>query len=662
MLSVHGMGKYYGGSPVFTQVSLSVAPGEKIGVIGRNGAGKSTLLRCLAGVVEPDEGQVTLARGTRVAYLSQRDDGGFPGLSLPLSHGPATVEAVALEVFRPLMDLEGQLRAMEAEMAQGADDPGFLARYGRVLETFESSGGYTFRARTHAVLAGLGFDSSWHGREVADLSGGERVRLALACMLLAEPDLLLLDEPTNHLDLEAVEWLEAFLQRFPKAVIVVSHDRTFLDRVTRRTWEVEGGRVTEYRGSYSQAMAQQAADRLRRQREYEAYVARKTHLEQFVQRFRAGTRARQAQDRLKKLERLQPPPVFPDARDDKPALRLSSSTSSGSSSFRARVVCAGDQVTVRFGGRTVLDGVSFTVRAGDRIALVGPNGAGKTTLLRCLVGELLPTAGYVEWAPGVGLGYFAQQRHDLPEELTVLDALLERYALPRQEARRLLASFLFTGDQVEQRVATLSGGEKARLALLFLMLSDAQVLLLDEPTNHLDLPSRTALEEALEQFPGTLIVVSHDRYFLERTTEKTWILEDGALTVWDGTYASYREQQARGAFPGHHEQGLTNANGPAAADRSSPAGGSSLQVRGTPSKEIHRTARGPSAALQRRLSQVEAEIFRLEELKEELGRRLADPELYRQGDEGASRAVERYREVEEKLQELYDLWADLAEK
>lgn len=680
MLSVVRLGKYYGGRAVLQGVSLTASAGEKIGVIGRNGAGKSTLLRCLAGVEDPDEGERFLAKGMRLGYAAQ--DGipaslgtGYPGdghfyngddalfgdnspFGDDVGNGAAgapssdavtpggdllTVESFALRAFSHLVAAEEELRDLEHQIAAGGDNEAVLARYGAALDAFERAGGYDFRARTRAVLAGLGFPMDDLNKKAADLSGGERVRLMLAHLLLSAPDMLLLDEPTNHLDMDAVEWLEGFLQRFPGGVIVVSHDRTFLDRVTSRTWEVTGtGAVWDYRGGYSRAMEMKEHELKRQARDYEAYQAEKARLEAFVARFRAGTRARQAQDRLKKLARMEAPSA-PMA--DAPSLSLVWTGGGGAAGRAGRTVLELQDVIVGYPGREpLLRNVNVTVAGGSRIGLAGPNGAGKSTLLKVLTGELPPVDGIVEWAPRANIGYFSQHRDDLPGQLTVLEGLRERFPMSVQEARRTLAAFLFGEEQVEQTIDSLSGGERSRLALLFLVLAEPDVLLLDEPTNHLDLPSRTALEEALRAFGGTVIAVSHDRYFLQRVTDTTWLLGDGRLTVWEGPWSQVRDMLRAREAGARAESASRKAKG-AVSQRRDGKGALGKQAR----REPRWTA-----------EQLEARIDELEREKERLSSVLADPDFYRdEGDEAAA-TVARYDEVEAELNELYDLWVQIA--
>lgn len=680
MFSISQLSKYYGGRPVFENVSLTVAPGERVGVIGRNGAGKTTLLRCLCGLEEPDEGRIYRPKGWRIAYLSQREfedrgdafwstagsdpaidsEDGVGAVNSPAPaadrvSGEETVESAALKVFAKLEEAERRLRLLEAELgAADGDHDRRLAVYGAALEEFERMGGYDYRFRTRAVLSGLGFDETQWQQPVSTLSGGERVRLALARVLLAEPELVLLDEPTNHLDMDAVEWLEGFLQRFPGSLIIVSHDRTFLDRVTQRTWEVAGGAVTDYRGSYSHAMRQKEEALRRLQKERAAQQRERARLEAFIARFRAGTRASQAQDRLKKLERLQPLPQLPVEKPRQLRLSLGGARAHA----YGQTVCAVKDLQMAYQGQPVFGPLNVQLRAGERVALTGPNGAGKSTLLRLLLGELVPQAGTIQWAEGTQIGYFAQHRHELSPRATVLETLLAHHPMPEREARDLLASFFFTGSQVDQAVGTLSGGEQSRLSLLLLMLSPVNVLLLDEPTNHLDLPSRAALEEALEAFDGTLVVVSHDRYFLDRVTNVTWELRDGRLYVWEGRFLDAREQMklSRGLPP------QDEAPRPTARDeqRAREKGRSPGQVGGQERRWEQKGSAATRAAV-RAFRALEEQIAQLENEKEALGRRLADPALYQQDEGEAARVVARYRELEGRLEELYREWETQAQ-
>ncbi|HEY8416799.1 MAG TPA: ABC-F family ATP-binding cassette domain-containing protein, partial [Limnochordales bacterium] len=558
--------KFYGARPVLAQVNVTVHAGDKIGVVGPNGCGKTTLLGMLAGRLEPDGGRREASRDVTVGYLGQHV--GFEPADLRLSvhqflrKAVEPVEAMAAEL--------AQLAQAMADPAVHADEERLKAvmdRYARVAARFEQAGGYEAGARLRAAAFGLGFREADLERPVATLSGGQRVRLALARLLLEAPDVLLLDEPTNHLDTAATEWLEGFLRQLKQAVVIVSHDRWFLDAVTTRTWDVEGGRVEEYAGAYSRAMELKAERLERRRREYERQQAEIRRIEEFVRRYRAGVKARQARGRAKQLarmERVEAPTSAPQG----PRVVWGAAGRSG------REVVRLQGVAKRFGERTVLAGVDLVVERGQRIGVIGANGSGKTTLLQMIAGRLAPDEGWIIPGEGVRIGYFAQGHDDLDPEASVLDHILAVKRLTPEEARRHLARFLFFDDDVLAPVGRLSGGERARVALARLILREPNLLLLDEPTNHLDIAARTALEAALNEYEGTLIAVSHDRYFLDTVCDSLWVVEDGQVRPFDGNYSAYaawRQAEAAREVPLTAGKGQGKAQGGGEAVRRGPA-------------------------------------------------------------------------------------------
>lgn len=635
MLRASHVSLAFGAQEVLRDVSVALERGQRVGLVGANGAGKSTLLRVLAGELAPDAGEVRRARGTTVGWLSQEPR--FPEGATVRSaarEGLAALEAEAGRLARLLEELERRPPGREAEL---------VAEYGRLEDDFRRRGGYERDVRLGQVLAGLGFDPD-DERPAASLSGGERVRLGLARLLLAEPDVLLLDEPTNHLDLASIEWLERFLRdRHPGAAVIASHDRELLDRAVMAVWELEDGRLTPYRGGYS-AYARERAARLRREdEEWRRVEAERARLVEFVRRYRAGSRAGQARSREKALARL------PEVRRPAAPRRLGLDFAPAAASGREVLEIAG--LSKRFDGRAVFPPFSATVRRGERIGLVGPNGSGKTTLLRILSGELphdpVADGGEWLWGEGVEVAFLRQDLSGLPDGGTVLEAVLTAGDLTLGEARSLLARFLFRGDDVHKPVATLSGGERTRLWLSRLAVSGANVLLLDEPTNHLDIPSREALEEALRAFPGTLLLASHDRYFLRLCT-RLWVFTPDGIRDVAGGYAAWEamrqaEAEARGG-PG----GATRRRGPAAR---TPEGGPAPRAGASVSKNERRR-------LADRLVRVEAAIEEAEAERAEVVRSLADREVLRDGGR-AREARRRERELAQALDALYEEWGRL---
>lgn len=600
-----------------------------MGLVGPNGAGKTTLLRLIARLDEADAGTVHLGSGTKVGYLSQEPE---------LTPGK-TVEEEALGAFAQLRRWEADLRAVEQQMAGAEGDQltALMERYAGLTARFEAAGGYDYPARTRAVLFGLGFAAADLALPAPVLSGGQKVRLGLARLLLQQPDLLLLDEPTNHLDLDAVEWLEEHLQGLSGAVLVVSHDRYFLDRVTTRTLEIDGGRATVYSGGYSAYLAARAA---RYEQELAAYRQQQEEIARisfFIQKFKAGTRARQAKSKEKLLERLE--------RVERPrgprrqmGLRFAARQQSGDEVLQI------DGLAKGFDGRTLFADVSAAVQRGDRVALVGPNGAGKTTLLRVLAGRLPPDRGNLWWGAGTDAAYFAQELDQVADENTVLEEILALPGMSQFSARTLLGRFLFPGETVDKRVGALSGGERTRLTLAKLVCSGANVLLLDEPTNHLDPDARQVLEDALIGYPGTVLLVSHDRYFLDRVANRVWELRAGAFTAYKGNYTDYREARARR---------LAAARAAAeAAEAAREQGKKALQ-------QQERRARSEARREREQLRRLEERIMALEAEKQELEARMADPDNFRDAAE-ARELVGRYATLEQDLERLYAEWEQAA--
>ncbi len=641
VLRVENVTKGYGARVVLDGVSFAVGNGQKVALVGANGTGKSTLLKIMAGVEEPDTGEVSLAGGVRTGLLGQE----------PELRGEGTALEAVRGAFTEVLALEGRLRDLEREMAGAGESGALLAEYGRVLARYEAAGGYDVDYRARAALLGLGFREAELELPVAKLSGGQRSRAALARLLLTEPDLLLLDEPTNHLDLDALEWLEDTLTRFGGAVVVVSHDRYFLDRLAQHVLELEAGRVTRYAGNYRAYEAARAARMEQLEEERERYQEEVHRLEDYVRRYRAGNRARQAKSRERRLERLlrEAPPASPRTT---PGLSLAFSPEGAP----GRLVVEAEGLAKGYGGRVLFSQVSFRVERGARVGVVGPNGAGKTTLLRLLLGLEPPAAGRVRWGAGVVPGYLPQSREAPENGATVLEACLDAAdeagrELTVGEARSLLARFLFRGDTVFQTVGSLSGGERARLALLRLVLSGANFLVLDEPTNHLDLPARRALEDAIAAFDGTVLLVSHDRRLLDAVCSHILVLDRASAVFVPGNYSAYRAWRDGKAPPaGRQEPEPARRGGPACRRPS----------RRAPARSGPAVGGDRATGVQAELEQLEAEIAALEARRTELERVLADPATYRSGSGGD--LVREYREVEVKLEAGYRRWETLVER
>jgi ATP-binding cassette subfamily F protein 3 len=617
IVSASNLAKSYGLQDVFNGVSFEVPHGAKIALVGPNGSGKTTLLRLIAGLEEPTAGTLHQAKSMRVAYLPQQADFSNSG----------TLWQAMLEVFAPLLAQEADLRRLEVAMANPATRGEALQRYGTALEAFELAGGYTYEQRIAQVLSGLGFDEHDFGRPVEHLSGGQKTRALLAHLLLEEPDLLLLDEPTNHLDLAGIEWLENYLNAWKGALLIVAHDRAFLDAIVEQVWELEWGRLERYRGNYSAYIAQKAERLARQQAEYRRQQQFIAHTEEFIRRNIAGQRSREAKGRQKRLERMewieQPHEYRPLSLDLGDAAR------------------SGDyDLTIGYNPSAPLfTAQELELRRGRRVALLGPNGSGKTTLVRTLLGEVPPLAGRVRTGANVHIGYFPQGHAGLPTEKTVLDTLLDAGELTLSQARNLMGRYRFSGDDVFKQVGNLSGGEQARVALAVLTLQGANVLILDEPTNHLDIPSQEVLQEALSGFGGTLLIVTHDRYLIHKLTTCVWAIEDGQLREFRGGYQEYHawEMQRR-----QQRQALPQPAGKT-ADRQA--------------EQARRAAEREAARRVRRQAELEDTIGQLEARLAQLEAQLAIA--------SEQRAVERvrqlgteYSQVESELDELLAAWVD----
>ena len=501
-------------------MQFEVAKGDKVGFVGANGAGKTTLMRALLGQEEYDAGMIQFDSADTIGYVEQQAQ---------LMEG--TLYDTFKSAFSDIIELAARKKAMEKEIAQGADEEK-LALYGRMVERFEQLEGYDYESRIRRVAFGLGFTEEDFSRPVAYLSGGQRTRICLAKALMREPDFLFLDEPTNHLDIGMIEWLEGFLQKYPGGVLLISHDRFFLDRVTTRILEIENKTVTSYEGNYTYFMKVKADRRAALKSAWEKQQEHIRQTEEYIRRYKAGIKSKQARGRQSQLNRLERIVLPPETAAFKYF------------SFNAPPECAErvlelEDVSVAFGPHEIFSHLSMLIRKGDGVAVVGPNGAGKTTLLRLILGELESPTGRMKIGSRVKIGYFSQQHEGLNMERTLLEEILWEYGVDEEQARSYLGAFLFHGDEVNRRVGELSGGEQSRLAFLKLMLTGANFLVLDEPTNHLDIPAKEAVEEALMAFPGTFLVVSHDRYFLDKVSNCTLELDEGKLTEYNGNYTYY---------------------------------------------------------------------------------------------------------------------------
>jgi len=532
IVTTNKLAKSYGAQDVFWDVSLRIARGDKIALVGRNGTGKTTLLRIIAGLDTPTAGRVYRARSLRIGYLPQEAE-------LPSQR---TLYEEMLTIFTDLRTQQAELRRLEQQMADPAQREEAMNRYGEALQAFELAGGYQYESKIKMVLAGLGFPEREQHQPLSILSGGQKTRALLAKLLLSEPDLLLLDEPTNHLDLAATQWLEEYLANWKGSLVVVAHDRYFLDKAAGRVWEMAFGRLEDYPGNYSHYSTLRAERMERRLAEYEAQQKHIEKTEDFIRRYMAGQRTRQAQGRQKRLDRL--------PRLERPRQAKTISLSIKTDLRGGDLVLVTEHLAIGYQpGAPLFTCPALCLRRGQRAALLGPNGSGKTTFLKTIIGQVSPLDGLVQIGQNVKFGYLAQAHEDLDNEKTVLDELLAVHNLPLEKARGFLGRFLFSGDDVFKLVGDLSGGERSRVALAKLTLEGANFLLLDEPTIHLDIASQEILEEVLADFNGTILLVSHDRYLINALTTQVWAIEDGELRVYDGNYSDYEKQRSKEQEP-----------------------------------------------------------------------------------------------------------------
>jgi len=638
-IRVDGLAKAFGIEELFNNVSFEIKRGERVGFVGANGAGKSTLMKCLLGEEEYDKGVISIDSADTIGYVEQQAD----------MDGAGTLYEELKSAFADIMALAAAKEAMEAELAEHHDEEK-LVRYGKLVERFEHLQGYDFESSIRRTAFGLGFSEEDLSRQVAHFSGGQRTRVCLAKALLREPDFLFLDEPTNHLDIQMIEWLENFLQNYNGGVLIISHDRFFLDKVTNRIFEIDNKELTVYEGNYSYFMkvkAQRRAAQLTAYEKQQEYI-RKT--EDYIRKYKAGIKSKQARGRQSQLNRLE--------RIVKPA----ETAAFNYFAFNEPAECAQrvaelEDISYKFPDRTLFEHINVLIRKGDGVAIVGPNGAGKTTLLRLLVGELTSPTGTLKIGSRVKIGYFSQQHEGLNMERTLLDELLYEYGITEEQARRYLGAFLFHGDEVFRVIGDLSGGEQSRLAFLKLMLTGANFLVLDEPTNHLDIPAKEAVEEALLTFPGTYITVSHDRYFLDKVANCVLELEDGQLTEYNGNYSYYREKKA--------EEAAEQAKLAAAAEQTRPMATKSDQAekKATQAEEAKKGAiRSMSDDKRAQLiHRAEAQIATIEMDLKNLELTMNSPQIQADPVQSVEIAQE-YADKTKELDDWYEKWEQLMEK
>ncbi|WP_332696791.1 ABC transporter ATP-binding protein [Halalkalibacter lacteus] len=642
VLQCINISKSFGIDPILTNIKLDIQTGERVALVGRNGAGKSTLLKIIAGHLSYDSGQVMMPKGTELGYLAQNT-----GLESELS-----IWEEMLTVFAPLRKMEKQIRNMELQMS----DPDLLAdqaRYEKLLKeydqlqlTFKDKGGYQYEADIRGILSGMNFADFDYETKISTLSGGQKTRLALAKLLLTKPDLLILDEPTNHLDISTLTWLEQYLIGYRGAILIVSHDRYFLDKIVTEVVEISRTKSTKFTGNYSAYLEEKAKRYELELKQYEKQQDEVAKLEDFVQRniARASTTKR-AQSRRKQLERM--------TLLDRPA----GSEKSASFSFTierqsGNEVLRTTDLHVAYGEETIFQSLDLAIDRGESVALIGPNGAGKSTLLKALMNDIPVKNGTVRIGSNVTIGYYDQEQANLKSNKLVLHELWDDHSLlPEKEIRTVLGNFLFSGDDVLKPVSTLSGGEKARLALAKLMMKKANLLILDEPTNHLDLDAKEILENALIDYPGTLLFVSHDRYFLNRIATRMAELVDGQITNYLGDYDYYvekKDEMEQRELLSQQEKGQTNASSSEAnqADKRS--------------YEQDKEAKKAERQRLRRIEEIEGQIDTLESSLVEKEEDLCNPSIYSDHEKAQTLQAE-IDNAKTTIETLMEEWENLQE-
>ncbi|MFD1170504.1 ABC transporter ATP-binding protein [Oceanobacillus caeni] len=638
LMQLNGLSKSFGAEEILSNIKIEIKDKERIAIVGRNGAGKSTLLKIMAGELSYDEGELIKPKDVTIGYLSQH---------MALESGK-TIWDEMLEVFNPLLEQEKQLRLVEKKMEQVTDFTSeaynnLLKEYDRLQVDFQTNGGYTYESDIKAVLNGLNFQDYDYDTLITDLSGGQKTRLALGKLLLLKPQLLILDEPTNHLDIDTLSWLEVYLNSYPGAVVIVSHDRYFLDKTVSIVYEISRHKTKKYYGSYSKYLDQKSQEYEQALKAFEKQQTEIKKMEDFIQRniVRASTTKR-AQSRRKQLEKME--------RIDRPL----GDESSASFSFQITKRSGNDVLKIknlafRYDGENenLFSNINLDVNHGERIAVVGPNGVGKTTLLKIILGKLKKSSGDIQIGTGVQIGYYDQEQAELSSTKTVLNELWDEYpTINEKDIRTVLGNFLFSGDDVLKPVQALSGGEKARLALAKLMMQKANLLILDEPTNHLDIDSKEVLEAALTDFPGTIIFVSHDRYFINKITDQVAEMNRDGISVYLGDYDYYLEKKAEEAEHKRLEQ-------------------EKQPIQNTEDKKrnfkLDKQQQSLLRKKQRRITELEELIDSLELKISEIEEKMAEPEIF-QDHEKSFELNEKMIALKNNVEEYMEEWTTLQEE
>ncbi len=630
--------KSYSGHEILRGVTFQVNPNEKVGLVGRNGAGKTTVFRLITGEETADSGDVIKINGLKIGLLAQHVD----------FSANETVHTAALSAFQRIHDIEAEMRRLEKRMETDASDE-VLEKYAELQSEFEHEDGFSYAARAEAILLGLGFAKNTWTLETKNLSGGQKNRLGMARLLLANSDVLLLDEPTNHLDVQAVEWLENFLQNYDKSYVIVSHDRYFLDRTATKIVEIENGKAVSYKGNYSQFLVEREERREIQRREFENQQSYIKNTEAFVRKNLEGQKTKQAKSRRNWLQRME---RVEAVATDKPQgnFNLKSVTRTGQN------VLTVEELAIGYGDKVLAKNIEFTLTRGEALGVIGGNGTGKTTFLKTVLGNIRELSGKIIWGAKTDIGYYSQNLEDLDERNEVIQELRRVAPMAENgELRSFLGRFLFSGEDVFKSVKDLSGGEKGRLALAKLIYSNKNVLILDEPTNHLDIPSREALEDALDAYQGTIITVSHDRFFLDKISTQIFAFEEnGKIEIYDGNYSEFHDWKLRKGDT-ERERKVEKEKDQETANNESFSKAEDQK----PKTEV--LSKNQRQKIENRIAEIEEEITHSEEDLANLSFRMSLPEIA-SNHEKLQKTTERFQQMQSQIQALYEEWEKLSEE
>lgn len=632
VLKINGLSKSFGIKTVFENVSFEVRSGERIGLVGANGAGKTTLLRCLMGQEDYDKGSVSTSPGAVIGYLRQ-----------DFNYESQTLREEMELAWKDVLYYKDKLAELARKLETSHDEE-LVAAYGRTEERFEYLGGYDYEATTRKILTGLGFSDADWDRDIHGFSGGQKVRINLAAAFVRHPDFLFLDEPTNHLDMGMLEWLEEYLRSYRGGILMVSHDRYFLDATTTGIIDLENHQTHTYRGNYTQFTKVKALNEEAQERAYEKQQEHIRETEEYIRKYKAGIKAKQARGRQSQLDRLE--------RIEKPIHRQSLHFQFEKPAECAEKVLDVMHVTSSYGEHVIFKDLTMHIKKGESVGLIGPNGAGKSTLLKIIVGDKRADSGFIQIGNRVKPGYYSQELDRLNSEYTVLEQIENDFDMGEREARNLLGMFLFRGDDVFKPVSLLSGGERARLTLLMLFLEKPNFLILDEPTNHLDIPTREIMEQALAAFGGTSLIVSHDRYFLDRVTTRILEMENGKLTEYLGNYSYYREKKKNLE---EYERDRMEAESAASSGKSLPEKEPAKEKKSERKAESKPAPAPRKPVDSRKMDNIEMEIQRQEAMLKMLTVEM------NQTPENYESIMSEYNQAKQKLEKLYNKWEEMAE-